>query len=238
MTIKAGGRSALISALILATGLFVCFAASSPMAAGADDNAVVNSKSASSEADGAAGEATAVRKYVRHGSRHWKRHAHRKPDSLALKSSATRKARADDIAPDDGGISIPPRLANANAQVAAADTPVGTPADTPAVETPAGNARAMSARANDILQTEQPAGAQPAADAQVISTDQLNDVDRTLQTSPSSAPTMAGADTAAAPEVASRDENSSWDQASLIGKLFMGFGALLTVASAARMLIG
>jgi hypothetical protein len=236
MTIKAGGRSA----LILATGLFVCFAASSPMAAGADDNAVVNSKSASSEADGAAGEATAVRKYVRHGSRHWKRHAHGKSGSLALKSSATRKARADDIAPDNGGISIPPRLANANAQVAAADTPVGTPADTPAVDTPAGNARAMSARANDILQAgpERPAGAQPAADAQVVSTDQLNDVDRTLPTSPSSAPTMAGADTAAAPEVASRDENSSWDQASLIGKLFMGFGALLTVASAARMLIG
>jgi hypothetical protein len=235
MTIKAGGRSALISAFILATGLFVCFAASSPMAAGADDNAVADSKSASSEADGAAGEAGAVRKYVRHGSRHWKRHAHRKSGSLALKSSATRKARADDIAPDNGGISVSPRVANANAQVAAADTPVGTPADTPA-----GNARAMLARANDILQAapEQPAGAQPAADGQVVATDQLNDVDRTLQTSPSSAPTMAGADTAAAPEVASRDENSSWDQASLIGKLFMGFGALLTVASAARMLIG
>jgi hypothetical protein len=239
MTINAGGRSAFISALILATGIFVCFAGPSPAAAGADDNAVVDSKSASSEADGAAGEPTAVRKYVRHGSRHWKRHAHRKSGGLALKSAAARKAHATDIASDKGGIStaIPPSVANANAQVASADTPVDTPADTPAVDTPAGNARAMSARANDILQApaDQPAGAQPVTDAQVVTTDQLNDVDRTLQTSPPSEPTMT---VATAETAASRDENSSWDQASLIGKLFMGFGALLTVASAARMLIG
>jgi hypothetical protein len=34
--------------------------------------------------------------------------------------------------------------------------------------------------------------------------------------------------------MASGSENS-WDQASLIGKIFIGFGALLTMASAARM---
>jgi hypothetical protein len=32
-------------------------------------------------------------------------------------------------------------------------------------------------------------------------------------------------------------ESSIWDQTSLIGKIFIGFGALLTVASAARMFI-
>jgi hypothetical protein len=31
------------------------------------------------------------------------------------------------------------------------------------------------------------------------------------------------------------NEGSTWDQASLIGKIFIGFGALLTMASAARM---
>jgi hypothetical protein len=30
-------------------------------------------------------------------------------------------------------------------------------------------------------------------------------------------------------------ESSIWDQTSLIGKIFIGFGALLTMASAARM---
>jgi hypothetical protein len=31
---------------------------------------------------------------------------------------------------------------------------------------------------------------------------------------------------------------SAWDQTSLIGKIFIGFGALLTMASAARMFMG
>jgi hypothetical protein len=34
---------------------------------------------------------------------------------------------------------------------------------------------------------------------------------------------------------ASSSESSTWDQTSLIGKIFIGFGALLTMASAARM---
>ena len=42
-----------------------------------------------------------------------------------------------------------------------------------------------------------------------------------------------------APAVVTRNqnatENSTWDQTSLIGKIFIGFGALLTMASAARM---
>jgi hypothetical protein len=37
-----------------------------------------------------------------------------------------------------------------------------------------------------------------------------------------------------APVLASSD-SANWDQTSLIGKIFIGFGALLTVASAARM---
>jgi hypothetical protein len=40
----------------------------------------------------------------------------------------------------------------------------------------------------------------------------------------------------AAPVLASSD-NSAWDQTSLIGKVFIAFGALLTMASAARMLM-
>lgn len=38
----------------------------------------------------------------------------------------------------------------------------------------------------------------------------------------------------ASPVVAG-SQNATWDETSLIGKLFIGFGALLTVASAARM---
>jgi hypothetical protein len=50
--------------------------------------------------------------------------------------------------------------------------------------------------------------------------------------------TLASAETppaAAAPVVAGSKEDSTWDQTSLIGKIFIAFGALLTIASAARM---
>jgi len=240
MTIKAGGRSV----LILATGLFVCFAGPSPAAPAADDNAVTDSKSASSEKDGAAKERVAVRRYTRHGSRYWKRHAQRKYDRTALKSSTTKKADAPDDAADSASTStaIPPSVANANAQLAAANTPDSSPL--------AGNARAMSTRANDILQAApsnaastasdaQPATEAQVNEAQVTSADQLNEVDRTLPADAPPAPTMAMAmaHSPAATETASSDEGSTWDQASLIGKIFIGFGALLTMASAARMLM-
>jgi hypothetical protein len=79
----------------------------------------------------------------------------------------------------------------------------------------------------------------------VVSADQLNDVDRALHdgTPPAPPPAMAAANAPAAPVMAApaapvmanSTESSSWDQASLIGKIFIGFGALLTMASAARM---
>jgi hypothetical protein len=109
-------------------------------------------------------------------------------------------------------------------------------------DVPGGNAKAMSARANDIVQAA-PANAQVTADTPVVAADQLNDVDRALhEASPPPAPTlaMAAVDTPAAPAApvmasSNSSEGSTWDQTSLIGKIFIGFGALLTMASAARM---
>jgi hypothetical protein len=199
---------------------------------------VTDAKSASAEKDGAAKERVAVHKYTRHSSRYWKRHAQRKYDRTELKSSTTKKADAPDDAADSASTStaIPPTVANANAQLAAANTP-----DSPL----AGNARAMSARANDIMQAapsnaaSNANDAQPATEAEVTSPDQLNEVDRTLPADAPPEPTiaMAMAHSPAATETASSDEGSTWDQASLIGKIFIGFGALLTMASAARMMM-
>jgi hypothetical protein len=224
MTIKTSARPV----LILATGVFVCFAGPSPVAAGADDKAVADSKSASSESDRGAEEFVAVKKYGKHGSRHWKRHAHRKSGTVALKSSPARKADATDVAAADGGVAtaIPPSVANANAQLASADA-LG------------GNARAMSARANDILQAaaDKPVDAQSAAEAPVVSPDALNEVDRTLPASDPPAPTMTTA-AADAPAVESSNDSPSSDRTSLIGKIFMACGGLLTLASAARMFMG
>jgi hypothetical protein len=210
MMIKASGRSA----LILATGLFVCFAGPSQAAA---------------SADGAAAASKSENAKSAHNSRHWKKVAHRRSSKVAEKSAPAAKADAADDDTVNNASALPPSVANANAQLASADTP-------------AGNAKAMTARANTILQAtpDNSAGIQPAADTQVVSADQLNDVDRALHEGTQAAPTitMASADAPApaAPQVTtSSNENSTWDQTSLIGKIFIGFGALLTMASAARM---
>jgi hypothetical protein len=215
MNIKASGRSA----LILATGLFVCFAAPS-QAAGTD------STTASSNPESAAAAPVVLSKYAKHSTHHGKNYAQRKSSKLALKSTSKKDAPADVAADNsDKSSAIPPSVANANAEMATADVP-------------GGNAKAMSARANDILQTA-PADALATADTRVVAADQLNDVDRALHqgSPPTTTLAMASADTPAAPVMASSNgnEGSTWDQTSLIGKIFIGFGALLTMASAARM---
>lgn len=208
MIVKASGRSA----LILATGLFVCFAAPSQATPGADK------ATASSRAESAGAATAAHGKFAKRGARHWKRYAHRKPAKSALKSSTDKKATDDN---GERAISIPPSVANANAQLVSAEAP--------------DSASAMSAKASTILQAaaDKPADTQPAAESQVVTPDQLNDVDRALHEARPLA--LASAEPPAAPAMASSKEDSTWDQTSLIGKIFIGFGALLTMASAARM---
>ncbi len=220
MTIKASGRSA----LILATGIWICFAGPLQAAPGAGD------ATAASKPDSAAA-ATAAK----HATRHLKKEAHRKSAKLADKSSADAKAPTADAAADDTNAStavpssdMPPAVANANAQFS--------------TDTPAGAAKAMSDRAGNMLQAAPGASAdaQPAAGTPVVAADQLNDLDRALHDgTPAATPVaLASVDTppveTAAPQAAS-SESSTWDQTSLIGKIFIGFGALLTMASAARM---
>jgi hypothetical protein len=123
---------------------------------------------------------------------------------------------------------MPPHVANANAQLA-------TAADTPT----AAAASAMTGRANDNLQAAADNTAAPGTENQVVAPDQLNDIDRALQQDnpPAQKAVIASTDAPPrpAPVLASSDQNSAWDQSSLIGKIFIGFGALLTLASAARM---
>ena len=177
MMIKASGRSA----LILATGLFVCFAGPSPAPAAASDGAAATSKSAES-----------------------------------------RKAAEKDVAGDTPP-AISTSVANANAQMASSDS-----------------ASALTAKAHTILlaSADRPGDAQANTDASVVASDQLNDLDRALQETPAKqtvAMVSAAKPAAAAPVLAASSDNSTWDQTSLIGKIFIAFGALLTMASAARM---
>jgi hypothetical protein len=197
MNINASGRGA----LILATGLFTCFAAPSPAPASTD-----GSKSL----------------------RHHRHYVHHRSGKVAVKSSDSKKEAATDTA-ENAGINpatLPPSVANANAQLATA------------ADALADSARAMTARANDIVQAA--ADSRPATGSQMVAPDQINDVDRALREDPQPQQTtlamsLADAAAASAPQVMASSESSSWDQSSLIGEICIVSGALLTLASAARM---
>jgi hypothetical protein len=166
-------------------------------------------------------------KSVRHSARHWKRTAHRKYSRTAAKSTESDKAPEKVADPGDSSpATIPASVANANAQMTA----------TSAL---ADSASAMTAKANTVLlaSADKPADPQAPANAAVVASDQLNDVDRALQETPTKQQTVAMASAAkpAAAALTTANDSNTWDQTSLIGKIFIAFGALLTMASAARM---
>jgi hypothetical protein len=220
MIVKTSGRSA----LLIAAGFFVCF---SGLSKAAED------KAPSPKAEGV-GPPIALHQLTGQAS-HPKKHAHRNSSAAAESSSK----KADEAGDADRPSAISPSVANANAKLASADTPI------------VNAARAMAARAKDILQA---APDQPISEtksnlgSQVVSADQLNELDRALQPASKPASTrpalaMASAEAPEPPVVSLvpltggsyESSNSVWNQTSLIGKIFIGFGALLTMASAARM---
>jgi hypothetical protein len=238
MNIKASGRSA----LIIAAGFCVCVSGPLQAAEDADGGAMA------SKTEAAAGAPVALSKFTKK-SRHWKRvSSQRKSVKVASRDSIERAKtsekkiseknktlEADAALNDDGGApSLPPSVANANAQLASADAA-------------AGSATALSSQARDRLQVMAANQSDPQAQspaAELVAADQLNDVDRALSENsnddkdkaPSATLAMAVAQAPAQTAAAAvSTDDSAWNQTSLIGKIFIAFGGLLTLASAARM---
>ncbi|WP_076862369.1 hypothetical protein [Bradyrhizobium mercantei] len=222
MKIKASGRLALMVATGL-TGLVVCLAAPLPAHAAPD--------AAASKSDTATTD-TSAQQSSRHSRRH-ARHRSSKPDKTADKSESRNAASGAGSVTSAG---MPATVANANAELTSGDD----------------NAAATTVKANALIAAaDKPADQQP--EGNVVASDQLNDVDRALQQEqPAEQPQPVQPQTAeqeapqaqppaapvAAPKpapVLASSDSSSLDQTSLIGKIFIGFGALLTMASAARM---
>jgi hypothetical protein len=108
-------------------------------------------------------------------------------------------------------------------QMAATDARAGTAK--PAVET------AGPAQAPQTGETQPTAG-------KVVASDQLNDADRALrETTPPAQPVAVASNEAPEQRTVAMagNDHSLWDETSLIGKVFIAFGTLLTIASAARM---
>lgn len=218
MTIKAS------AALIFVATLLTGFAGPLPATAADGDNAVA-SKS----------ESTSAGKSMRQGSRSLnKRYAHRNSTRAAAKSDESKKADEKQVADASGNASaaIPPSIANANAQMTAADAPP---------DSAKGMSAAMSEKANSVLQAaaDKPADAEAPAEASVIASDQLNSFDRSLnpaeQAVAATPQTVVMASTSRPSSETAGNDSSTLDKTSLIGKIFIAFGALLTMASAARM---
>ncbi|MGY4320179.1 hypothetical protein ACVWW1_009506 [Bradyrhizobium sp. JR3.5] len=224
MKIKASGRLALMVATGL-TGFCVCLAGPLPAHAAGSDPAAARSDNASTD------------KSADQSARHGRRHAHHQSSKTTEKTadkSESKKAASDAGSVTSAG--MPATVANANAELTSGD----------------GNASTAPANVNPVMAaSDKPGDAQP--DGSVVASDQLNDLDRALQQEqaaeqpqpaqpqtiqqeapPAQPPPVVVAAAKPAPVLASSD-SASWDQTSLIGKIFIGFGALLTVASAARM---
>ena len=229
-------KASAAGALMLATGLFLPIAGPSPAkAAGSESAAASKPESATSE------------KSTKSSSRYLKkkRHAHRKYSRTVAKSAETDKAAEKAGASPYARPAMSESAANAYAQMNSADAAQGGIGD---------SAKAMSTKANTILLAaadNQADGQAPAEGAAVAPPEQLNAVDKVLQESQSSqaatsqtvaSQTATPQTVAMAQEKPAKQDNSaqasgsdSLDKTSLIGKIFIAFGTLLTMASAARM---
>ncbi|MGL5166831.1 MAG: hypothetical protein ACRC9K_13185 [Afipia sp.] len=158
-------------------------------------------------------------------ARHLKRTAS-KVSSKAVAQKNTAKEAPADIAESE----LPPEVANAHAQALAEDQARNIAAlDSTNVSTVNG----ILVAAND-----------PQSDAQAPTDNAVVAQDPAPATPPAAAPEppapsgkIIRATPSAEKQVVKSDESDPWSKTSLIGKIFIAFGSLLTLASAARLLI-
>ncbi|QDM16499.1 hypothetical protein FNL55_10945 [Tardiphaga sp. vice352] len=217
------------AALSLATGLWISLA-------GFAAPGFAQEAEPAAAAEAPVGKPIALKKFTKPAA---KKKAGASPRTEKVK--AAKAAASDDAAPavvisEDtskaGKAALSPAIANANAQ-----WPTEPVADPFAAATPA---QPSPLQADALIksvgaESHRDATTVAATGAQVVSPDELNEIDRAA-IEPRPALTLASAtlDAPAAAEVNSID-NSTWDKTSLIGKIFIAFGGLLTMASAARM---
>ena len=131
------------------------------------------------------------------------------------------------------------------ALIFAAGLLIGAAGPLPAADAPPDVAKGMSAamteKANTVLQAaDKPAEAETPVEPGAVAADQPNTFDRSLTPSDQPAATttqgvVLASTSRPSSEQAASNDSSTLDKTSMIGKIFIAVGALLTVASAARM---
>ncbi len=238
MSIGLRGRSA----LIIAAGLLLGFAGPMRVTGSAAEPAGVAAAHAeNAEAPIRLGKFSKHRSYKRQATR--TRKPARPEPKTDIKAEETTASAVQD---SDKHIPLPPTIANANASVA---TPPGAE-HSPKDDSPKTEAGALASSAGEILTASQgdaepPVSSvpSPAAAVDIVSSDEFNEIDRTLAEQHQDAPSLALASIDIAPsahdadidQAAAASDSSAWNRTSLIGKIFIAFGGLLTIGSAARM---
>jgi hypothetical protein len=236
MGIGASGRSA----LIIAAGLLLGFAG--PMRATDSVAEPAGVAAAHTEKAAAPVRSGKLAKHPSHKRQATRTRKSTKPESKTDKAEETTASAIQD---SNEHIPLPPKVANANAST---DISPGTTEDLSKDESPKTQASALANSASEMLAANQ-GDAAPYADntpslaaaVDIVPSDELNEIDRALADNQQDAPRLAlasiditspsGGDTGQA----TSSDSSAWNHTSLIGKIFIAFGGLLTIGSAARM---
>ncbi|RTL49703.1 MAG: hypothetical protein EKK40_15250 [Bradyrhizobiaceae bacterium] len=141
---------------------------------------------------------------------------------VAQAAPATNDRDRGDQAKATAAAALPPDVANARAEITPGDD---QNAESASALTEADKTAAIETTSNGV---------------QIAAADQLNDIDRDMAAEAVPGPSvqpMTANDNQSTTAQRLFSQNHSWNGASLIGKIFIGIGAMLTLASAARMLI-
>src|SRR3569623_362189 len=171
------------------------------------------------------------KKRVRHHARSSRKHHHHQASAKTSSSKADKNDDAQAATETKADESLPPSVANARAELTSGNQ-----------EHPLA-AAAAAADSSTLTEADKAATTGTATNGvEVTTSDQLNEMDRDAATqAATTAPPPASTTVALAqisqPAAVSSGDDSAWGSASLIGKIFIAFGVMLTLASAARMVI-
>jgi hypothetical protein len=226
MNFMASGRSA----LIITAGLWLCLAA--PISAQqSDQDATANSTSDATATDNPADAPVVPNKPVKPRAKRPAAAQSHQPAKVASKPWNGKKTDDAQALQDDTSTSgFPSSVSNAKAQFGAG----GSGLANGALKTMSTQAENMPGTATQVDAATPPAESS-AANGALVAPNQVNDVDRTTSQDTAPAPTLS----MMVPQTPSAVSNvdSTWGRTSLIGKVFVALGGLLTLASAARMFI-
>lgn len=221
------GKVSRMRALVFASGVAaLLFGSSAPLSAcdsqNCDSRLVLAQAQTAPAAQAAqpvaSGKPVSLKKFTRAKSRSARS---ARKSALAQRAQAARKAKeaaAKESAKAAAAEKVTPAIANANAELLEG---VG-----PAKASDVRNAGKEQTPATDA------ASAEPT---QVVTADEFNDLDKAAWDIAQVKPVNAAALLESRAEM--RDDDSRWAQTSTIGKMFVVFGALLTIGSAVRMFL-